>query len=330
MDMRESSQAIDERAADWAVRVDAGSLSNDDQAELKDWLGGDSRRLGAFARARAVIAQLRIAPVEAEAAAGLAPEPAAAPEEAPPRSWTNRRRFLLSGGLAAALVAGGLVVGRQAGLFAGGTEYATAKGEIRLITLDDGSSVTLNTDSAIRVFSETTRHLVELLRGEALFSVVADGKRPFVVRGGDLTILGTGARFAVSMLPRRPVEILVHNGRIELGGGRGKPVTLSANMVASAPVNRPVAVREMAVDEVTRQTAWVEGMLFFQDTPLDEALGEFGRYTDTPILLDDPSLARETVTGMFAASDPAGFTAAVSRALNLRMRRADGALHLGR
>ncbi|WP_157973192.1 hypothetical protein [Blastomonas sp. UPD001] len=54
MSHRESSARIDDAAALWAARIDARALSAEEEAELMAWLAGDERRVGAFARARAI------------------------------------------------------------------------------------------------------------------------------------------------------------------------------------------------------------------------------------------------------------------------------------
>jgi len=51
---RESSARINDAAALWAARIDAGALSAEEELELDAWLAADVRRRGAFARARAI------------------------------------------------------------------------------------------------------------------------------------------------------------------------------------------------------------------------------------------------------------------------------------
>ena len=53
MDGRETSQAIERKAAQWVARMDRGPLDAQEQEELQHWLSGDARRRGAFIRARA-------------------------------------------------------------------------------------------------------------------------------------------------------------------------------------------------------------------------------------------------------------------------------------
>jgi transmembrane sensor len=58
MTTRETSAEIEEAASAWAARIDRGALEPGEQAGLESWLAGDMRRLGAFARAQAMMVRL--------------------------------------------------------------------------------------------------------------------------------------------------------------------------------------------------------------------------------------------------------------------------------
>ena len=64
--------------------------------------------------------------------------------------------------------------------------------------------------------------------------------------------------------------------------------------------------------------------------PLAEAAHEFGRYSNTRILIDDPGLARESVSGRFSSSDPERFARAIAVAFDARVSEEAGALHISR
>lgn len=76
--------------------------------------------------------------------------------------------------------------------------YETAVGERRILTLEDGSSVELNSRSRIRVrFAENQRD-VELLEGQALFHVAKDRHRPFIVHSDTVRVRAVGTQFDVN------------------------------------------------------------------------------------------------------------------------------------
>ncbi len=328
MIMREDSRLIDEAAADWASRVEGAHLSPDEQERLDEWLAGDSRHLGAFARARAVIQQLKSAKgLGSDLSHGPVLERLAKKKQMPD---AGRRRFLQWGaaGLAASL--GAVLITRYA-LDAQGQAYTTRRGEIRLVPLADGSSVTLNTASRIGVTFDGTRRIIHLLEGEALFNVVDDPTRDFLVHVGDTLISAGLGQFSVSRIVDEPVKLLVRSGLIEVSGRLvgNRPVRLSSNSGADVTANG-LDVHELSPADVTRALVWREGMLSFEDTSLDHAAAQFARYSDLRIILDDASLRQETVTGLFSATDPQGFVQAVAGVLKLRSRKAVDGLHLSR
>src|ERR1700722_6054138 len=139
------SRAIDIEAAQWVVRAAAGRLSPPDLAELEAWLSADSRHRGAYVRAQAAWVDLdrltALSPSDPDLTVQT-PEPTLG-------SPTNTRRTFLSPGLSAVALtgAGGAWwIWRRSG-----EVYEAGVGELRRITLPDGSSMLLNTATRARV-----------------------------------------------------------------------------------------------------------------------------------------------------------------------------------
>src|SRR5687767_14255530 len=133
---RETSHEIDAQAAEWAARVDRAPLSGGEQAELDAWTAADVRRLGAYAKARAVFAHARRARALGPAfdpGAYAEDEPIAAGPARPERA--GRRRFLGLAG-AGAFVAAGAAFARWT-WSEKGSVVRTERGEIRLFPLPD-------------------------------------------------------------------------------------------------------------------------------------------------------------------------------------------------
>lgn len=327
MTRRETSAEIDAIAADWAARVDAAPLDGVAQAELEAWLEGDTRRLGAFARARAILAhagrlQAFGAGFDPEAYRSLhretQPEAVELAVE-PVAPLVRRRSFLLGGGGA---IAAGVAAAAGFTWQAAAATYTTRRGEIRLIPFEDGSSMTLNTASTARVkFTSTERH-VELVDGEAMFDVARDHARPFVVAAGDVKVRAAATSFTVQRLAARPVQVMVRRGEVEidrtgLRAAASRRVTANMRAVSTAG-DAEILTMPLAPAEVSRELAWREGMLSFEDVPLRQAADEFARYSDTRIAFADPAIGDETVTGLFAANNPLGFAKSVALSLDLK------------
>lgn len=307
---RETSRYIDEQAADWIARLDRGPLSEDESQALDAWLRGDPRRRGALLRADALS-------LMSESACALGPqfEPRQfVPPEAPTTPIISRRKLLAWAGAGAAVTASIIALGISAP--AAGA-ITTGLGEVRLVTLDDGSSVMLNSQTSVKVRYSDSQRRVELLHGEAYFAIVRDVRRPFLVDVPGARLRATRATFRVRKLDGKPVDILVNQGGIALGAaGASDPVVMQANTRLLLP---PLAAggtapmpRMISPDLVSRELAWREGKIAFEGERLDQAAAEFARYSKTRIEIRDPTLAGEPVSGLFSASDPMGFSRAVA------------------
>jgi len=318
-----SARSIDKVAADWVARLDAGPLTEDEQSELDGWLAADSRCLGAFARARALF----ISPDIAEAVE--APRPG-------PISGVTRRGFLAA--LAASVAVAAFVVGRQDhGIV---TDYASAVGEIRTIPLEDGSRVTLNTDSLVSVEYRRHSRLVRLIRGEAYFEVAKNPERPFIVQGPAAQARAVGTAYSVRLGDDERMQVRVTTGRVAVEPPpsalaeslRLSPIAdngayLDANQQADVRVVREgpykgqvqISIRDVTPDSVERSLMWREGLLSFEGETLAEAIEEFARYSRQKVVLQG-AVARERVSGLFSATDPAGFSRAIAIGLKLKIK----------
>ena len=321
---RETAQSIDETAAAWTARIDRG-LTADEQTELNAWLGGDARRIGALARARALW-------LHSDRAAALgAPPVAEAPEEEDaPASRFSRRTALLGGGAIAASLA---LAAALPAILHRGRQIATNIGEIRRVPLGDGSVATLDTDSLMETaFTEGLR-TVRLLSGVAYFEVAHDPARPFVVEARDVAVRAVGTAFSVRNLAGAPVSVVVSEGKVAIRrGAEAATVPLVANMRADIPVAALSAAiaRPLTPDDLGRALAWREGMLAFEGETLAAAAARFRRYGGPAIEIDDRRLAGEPISGLFSASDPRGFAHAVAVSLDARVSEDGQAIRLER
>jgi transmembrane sensor len=302
---------IDARAAEWAAKLDAGEVSGDERAAFDAWLAADTRHVGAFTKALAVLAQ-----VDRVRAAGTSVE--ALRQRA---SFAPSRRHIVVGASIAASLAAIAVVGDFAWDRFNVDSYETRIGETAVVPLSDGSIVTLNTDSKVLVRYSQAKREITLVRGEALFDVAKNKQRPFVVVARDMHVRAVGTSFSVRMLANRPLEVLVREGVVEVKRPSvpvAAPVLVQANMRAVAPIDAPIVITRETPAKVERDLAWRMGRLAFDDEMLASASQEFARYSTTRIVIDDPAVARRTVTGLFVSNDPVGFARAVAISLDLR------------
>ena len=317
--MASVNQEIDNRAAEWATKRNLGALTPEEFVVFEAWLAADIRHLGAYGRAEAVLARL-------ERISGSAVGDMRTAEA--PMVWT-RRRVVLSGSIAAS-VAAALVGG--VGLWQSNQNetFATGIGQVREVVLADGSIVTLNTNSSVMVRYTKERRDIHLVRGEALFDVAKNKHRPFVVFAGDMRVRAVGTSFTVSMLPQRPIQVLVREGVVELArisAPRSASVRVSANTRALATHDVPIVAAGVPKAKIERDTAWQFGRIAFDNQTLRDAAQEFSRYSDVRIVVDS-SAANRTVTGLFVANDPVGFAKAAASVLKLQIAVSDREVRL--
>jgi len=328
----ETSRDIDQAASDWTARLDRGPLTPDEDDAFQAWATGDPRCKGALLRAQA----LSMMSESARAlGTGFDPVAFAAPKRQRPAPLSRRQALAWTGGAAA--VAGLAALG--VGLPAAGAVVRTERGEIRLVPLKDGSTVLLNTQSSVRIRYDAGQRLVTLLKGEAYFSVARDERRPFVVAVNGRRLRTAQAGFRVRKLDEKPVDVLVNQGQVEVSVARPMGLVNTLALKANTRLVLPDAVdgrsaaerpQPLTPEAVTRELAWREGKLAFEGETLQQAAAAFARYSDTRIEIRDPALAREPVTGLFAANDPAGFGRAVAHVFNAKFEQRGDAIVLAR
>ena len=313
---------IDAEAALWVIRHRDGAISAAEQREFEQWIRADSRHLGAFVRLKAV-------QVDLQRFAALSAGKQSTPDSALESSTAPRlnRRWALAAGIASLATGSGAWVAWHSR----GESYVSGVGELRQVSLADGSSMSLNTDTEARVqFSDSARE-VRLARGEAHFEVAKDAARPFVVRSGDLTVTAVGTAFSVRADGGR-VDVTVTEGVVELvqvdSIAAAPHRRVSANQRAIVTAARPVEVRPIEHEEAERRLAWRDGMVAFNGEPLAEAVAEINRHNRRRIVIDDATLAGRPVIGMFRANDIETFAQTAAAAMGARVVEEENLIRL--
>lgn len=285
-------------AEDWLVRLGRPGVPSATLAAFESWLSADPKNLADYNNAKALLRDIR----------GLRAEFIGDLNLIPPAPVTARTRrgsagwgpMVLAGGLVAAVLAVAVSPAlwtRFADPLAGATTYTTAVGEVRDVTLADGSVVTLDTATTLRAKVDARARRLSLDKGAAYFAVAHDKTHAFQVALADRQVVVTGTHFATSLRDGRArVELL--EGSVEVAQPRAsaKPVRMSPGDRVSYRVGGAI-VREGRIDPASA-VAWRQHRLVFQDAALSEVLAELGRYTDARIRLADPALGRKRVTAM--------------------------------
>lgn len=284
-------------AEDWVVRLGRPDAPRSTLAAFERWLAADPKNLADYQDAKALLRDTRDLRAELVGELNLIPRTPVAARRREKTGWTP---VALAGGLVAAVLALAIaptLITRLQDPLAGAATYTTAVGEIRDVTLADGSVVTLDTATTLRARVDGKVRRLALDKGAAYFAVAHDRAHPFQVALADRQVIVTGTHFATSLRDGRArVELL--EGSVEVTQPRpsAEPVRLVPGDQVTYQAGGAVR-REARIDPATA-VAWRQRRLVFQDAALSEVLAELDRYTDVRIRLADPVLGRQRVTAM--------------------------------
>ena len=287
-----NSEEDRDTALGWIARFRSDAATDDDRASFALWLAQDpahKRAMDAMLDMWQDLASVRIM-VENTS------------QQAPLDAANQSRHWAKAAIATAASVALAIFIWPQsAPESAGPVYYQTAVGEQHTVVLDDGSSLSLNTNSRVSVrYSEERRHIA-LLRGEAFFEVAKDSARPFDVDAGSARVTAIGTAFNIYR-QGDTASITVAEGVVrvtELGATGNRPAAteiLRANQQLKATGQ---GLQAATTAEASLSTAWQRGEIIAQGMTLADLVGQIERYHDTHILITDSSIAALTITGVF-------------------------------
>jgi transmembrane sensor len=365
MSERPRAEAAEQTAADWITRQQGGEWTADDQCAFDAWIATSTAHRIAYVRLHAMwneagrlkaiaagvpagvlpargawgarsggalsVSRQAVVPVEPEIAAKTAALQVDAEREARKGGGFIWRRWAI----AATVLVCAICVGYLAtsdGLSR--DRYVTQVGAIERISLKDGSNVTLNTDTRIRVAYEDEERRIELERGEAFFQVRKDLARPFVVKVGNRRVIAVGTQFSVR---RSDGDILVavtegkvrveSDSRVPGPEAAGSGVLLPAGSVAQTKESE-VMVKDRAASEVEQTLSWRSGYVAFRETALADAVAEFNRYNTRKIVIEDPAIAAIHVGGKFKATNTEAFLWMLEDGFPIAVQEAQGSVVL--
>ncbi len=302
---------VNQEASDWVAKSDRGFTAPEQDAFF-DWLAESPLHSEAFNRREVVWRDMNVL-------ADWRPEHGAEPN--PDLLAVSRRRSKLIwlsvlGGVAA-LLATGLFVGSLLESSKASERILLASGENAQFyehhVLEDGSKVELNRGAQVSVRFRDDKRVIDLLAGEAHFTVAKDETRPFVVRARGTVVQAVGTAFNV-LLDSEEVEVIVTEGRVLVNPSIA--TTRESIVVETEPLVRklnagqrsvlslnsriaPPVIEEIAPEAMERRLAWKNEMLEFTDTPLSDVILEFNRRNHTQLVIGDISLAELPVTAAF-------------------------------
>ena len=199
--------------------------------------------------------------------------------------------------------------------------FVTVHAEQGSWLLPDGTSMSLNSDSAVTVRYNAHERVIEVERGQALFHVAHERARRFRVIAGEAGVIAVGTEFDV-FRKSGSTQVTVVEGKVAVFSGEAPEMTTSAVLPPQTlsvgageqiqVVDHSPPVRASAVN-VRQAVAWVQRQVAFTERPLGEVAAEFNRYGAVPIIVQSERLRELPISGIFNAYDTDSFVAFIGR-----------------
>lgn len=296
--------ALRSEAAHWFNLQRSGDMTLDDEQRFHEWLDASDAHRDAY---RLVDRAWMVAGAIPQDPDMLGePDPVAAPRP----SW--RRYFAIAASLLLVVAVSWGVYQRGVPGFGSGQDqhFRTGVGQTTTVTLPEGSIVTLDAETEMRLSESPRERRVDLVGGRAFFRVAADPSRPFIVNAGGKSVRAIGTAFEVSFEHGNMVVTLAE-GKVRVeeaatGPGSGTDMAPGGQLVIGADHNW--TLRRV---DVAKETSWTEGRLIFMRDPLSEAVAEMNRYSTRKLAFKDGKIPDKQVVGVFEAGDVDGFVKAM-------------------
>lgn len=313
-------------ASEWIARLNADDVSAEERARFEVWRGGHPLHARVYEDLMGTWRQFTAAGPFVRAVSFVQSMNEAGAVRTSRRRWTLAAATL---SVVAVLIAG-LYIERTSD-----TRFRTAVGEQATISLPDGSTMELNSNSVARVDYSARSRVISLERGEAFFKVAHNTRRPFWVVGGGSWVRAVGTAFNVDVRSTE-VQVTVSEGTVKVGAtepllGAAPSDDVLAKTVASvltvgqqADLHGAVTTtRKLSTADLARSVAWRDGTVYFENRPLSDVIDEMSRYTTVQLVVEDEKLRQLPVGGTFQAN-PQGAEALLTmleQGFGVRVRR---------
>ena len=338
-------------AHEWRTRHEDGPLSQEERTSFEAWMAEDPLHAAAYAEVEIIWKALGDVPI-AEAAAQITEDTPPKPSGRLSARLKTLFRTPFFGIASAACFA--LVLGIAAlALFSESPApavqeqrlaetYSTARGEIRTVSLSDGSVVTLGPLTTIETaFWNDTRDVV-LRSGNAFFDVREIAGSTFTVAAGGARIVVTGTAFDAKLHDEK-LGVSVVDGEVRvlhalvIGRDEGPgewtpdPGRMQQSVILgrgeSVSVTRAKGVGEKRTTSVDGIGAWRKGRLVYVDAELGDIVADLNGYARSPIEIA-PDARGLILSGTFPADDVEGTLDIFEAALPVSVVRSSTALRI--
>jgi transmembrane sensor len=310
---------IADAAIDWLVRLQGETVTERDWLEFDAWLTASPAHAQAYDAVLDFDRRLdfdagvgETTPVDASAASSAGRVV---------RLRSARRVWIWSAGaaIAAAFIAGAVLLPSSGLMSAHETTYETGVGERRTIALEDGSRIEMNAASRLTVRFERHARRVQMGDAQAFFDVAKDSSRPFLISAGDTQVRVVGTQFDVRRRDGQ-VAVNVQRGLVEVRPDLS-PRAVSFRLRPGQGLSHregQAADAKLQVVAVEEVAGWRQGRLIYRDQPLSRIVGDMNRLFPRPVRLGDAQTANMRLSGVLIVDEQDAMVDRLSHLLPVR------------
>ncbi|VFR19755.1 Fe2+-dicitrate sensor, membrane component [plant metagenome] len=298
--------AVVDQAVQWMARLWSEEAADADRAACARWRAAHPDHELAWRRLQAMHEKFDGVPrgIAQHALRVPTPDPAA------------RRRVLAALGLAGTAALAYPLARQAPALQAMAADARSATGEIRGLTLPDGTRLVLDTASAVNLRYDEHERRILLLRGRILVETESDpAGRPLRVESAQGTVEALGTVFSVQQEDGVSLAA-VHAGAVDIRPAQAHGLAVRVEAGQRARYTTRAAHAPTVLD--MQQDVWRQGQLVAQDMRLADLLAELSRYRPG-LLRHDPALSELRVTGVFSLTDTDRTLANLAEGLGLKL-----------
>ena len=325
----------DSQASEWVVRMHDSVLDVKEQVEFETWLDADAThaaRYSSFLELWNEIPNLTrlggLAPLAANGEDDSADSSSAGIRWIAGNRWIGRAApavvaLAVIGGIGLAIAAHRYVLPEDASTF----QVATDVGQIKTVTLSDGSQITVGPRSRLAIRYSSAARLARLDEGEAFFDIAHDPTKPFVVRSGASSVRVLGTRFEVNH-SGPSLRIGVLEGVVTLDPGTSSASRIKAGNRAEV-VERPHGTPQVSISSMEAQGpgweetigTWRQGRFVYNDVRLGDVAADLNRFYRAGVRIDDRTVSDLRISAAFRAGDIPDFIETLGKVVPVTVDR---------
>jgi transmembrane sensor len=295
----------------WFVQLTSGEVTDADRLAWQAWRQQDPANEYAWQQVEKVTRKFSVP--------GISPAVGLATLERP--NSPARRRALQQ--LAVIFAVGGASWAgyRHTPWQAWSADFETAVGEQRKINLQDGSQLTLNTNSAVDIFFTQQERRVSLRKGEILIETAqekTDLYRPFIAATQHGNAIALGTRFTLRT-DNTSSRVSLYDGAVDIHIASSSSKA-THRLHAGEAIDFTAGEFSLLTVLLSSQPHWLNGILVADDMPLNNFIEEVARYRHG-VLSGDASLDNMRISGAFPIDNTDRILDSLTTTLPVKVQR---------